>query len=283
MPARSYPTARQMRLGTELRKLREAAGMSGAKAAAFLGGERSQISHIEAGRWGVSGQRIRRLAGHYSVTDAELIDALVALAEERGKGWWDEYRGVLPPSLLDLSELEHRATYMRSVEMLAVPGIFQTEDYARAIFVSGVPGIADAELDVRISHRMARRQIFEVDSPSKFEAVIHEAALRMRYGSRKTTRAQLESLLDVCDLPHVTVRIVPFDIDAFIGSAPSMLYAGGAVRQLDTVHVDAADAGVFVDAVPLLERYRTLFGMIESVSLGIARSRDFIQRAMNEM
>lgn len=283
MPARNHPTARQVRLGMELRKLREAVGMSGTEAAAFLGGERSQISHIEAGRWGVSGQRVRRLAGHYSVTDAELIDALVAQAEERGKGWWEEYRGALPPSLLDLSELEHRATYLRSVEMLAVPGILQTEEYARAIFASGVPGIADAELDVRISHRMARRCIFDGNSPSKFEAVIHEAALRIRYGDRKTTRAQLEWLLEVCELPCIAVRIVPFDIDAFIGSAPSMLYAGGAVRQLDTVHVDAADAGIFVDAVPLLERYRTLFGMIESVSLGAAESREFIRRIMREM
>lgn len=283
MPARSYPTARQVRLGTELRKLREAVGMSGTKAAAFLGGERSQISHIEAGRWGVSGQRVRRLAGHYSVTDTELIDALVDLAEERGKGWWEEYRGVLPPELLDLSELEHRARYLRVMEMLAVPGIFQTEAYARAIFATGNPGITDEDLDVRIGHRAARRQIFDLDSPPECAAIIHEAALRMRYGGRKTTRAQLESLLEMCDLPSVTVRVIPFDIDEFIGSAQSMLYAGGPVPQLDTVHVDAVNGGFLLDAAPLLEKYRVLFRTVESVALDAAASKKFILRIAKEM
>ncbi|MYV54625.1 helix-turn-helix transcriptional regulator [Streptomyces sp. SID3212] len=283
MPARSCPTARQVRLGTELRKLREAVGMSGGAAAAFLGGERSQISHIEAGRWGVSGERIRRLAAHYSSTDAQLIGALVAMASERGKGWWEQYRGALPPGLLDLSELEHHATSVRAVEMLAIPGIFQTEAYARAIFESGNPGIVDDDLEVRIEHRLARRRIFDVEAPPEFHVVVHEAALRMRYGSRQIVRAQLESLLEVCDWPRVTIRVIPFNIDAFIGSAQSMLYVGGPVPQLDTVHVDAVDEGVFLDAVPLLEKYRSLFGMVESVSLGAEDSRKFIHRLVEEM
>jgi transcriptional regulator with XRE-family HTH domain len=89
MPPRSYPTARQARLGAELRKLRERAGMSGSQVAAFLGGERAQISHLESGRYGVSAERVRRLASYYSASDKKLINALAAMADERGKGWWE--------------------------------------------------------------------------------------------------------------------------------------------------------------------------------------------------
>ncbi|MFC9431952.1 Scr1 family TA system antitoxin-like transcriptional regulator [Streptomyces sp. NPDC056987] len=103
---------------------------------------------------------------------------------------------MLPPGLLDLSELEHRAVSFRAVEMLAVPGIFQTEEYARAIFVSGSPGVIDEDLDARIEHRVTRRRIFDRNSPPGCEAIVHEAALRVRYGSRKIVRAQLESLLE---------------------------------------------------------------------------------------
>ncbi|MFJ1890223.1 helix-turn-helix domain-containing protein [Streptomyces sp. NPDC088170] len=86
MPPRSYPTARQRRLGAELRKLRERAGMSGSEAAAYLGGERAQISHIESGRYGVSSERVRRLAAHYSASDKHLVDALAEMADERTRG-----------------------------------------------------------------------------------------------------------------------------------------------------------------------------------------------------
>src|SRR4051794_16431304 len=134
MSTRREPTARQMRLAVELRRLRDAAGLAAREAAALLGVNPVQISHIEAGLSGVSEERLRRLAAHYACTDTEFVDALVTLATDRTRGWWEEYRGLLPTSFLDLSELDHHASFRRDVAVLYVPGLLQTADYARAVF-----------------------------------------------------------------------------------------------------------------------------------------------------
>ncbi|GGT15125.1 transcriptional regulator [Streptomyces atratus] len=282
MPPRSYPTARQRRLGAELRKLRERAGMSGSEAAAYLGGERAQISHIESGRYGVSSERVRRLAAHYSATDKHLVDALAEMAEERTKGWWDDYRGVLSPGFLDLAELEHKASYIRAIQMLNIPGVFQTESYARAIIRSGISDLPADELSARVEHRTRRRDIFDRPRPTPFEAFIHEAALRMRYCEPETMRAQLAFLHEVSTWPSVTIRIIPFD-KQITGSVHSTLYAGASVPALDTVQLDSAfDAG-FLDAEAQLARYRTLLDSIESISLDTKESAQFIQRIAQEM
>lgn len=282
MPPRSYPTARQKRLGAELRKLRERAGMNGSAAAAYLGGERAQISHIESGRYGVSDERVRRLAAHYSATDKHLIDALASMAEERTKGWWEQYRGVISPGNLDVSELEHYAKHIRAIQMLHVPGVFQTEGYARELIRSGLSEPPSAELRARVEHRMRRREIFDRPTPTPFEAFIHEAALRMRYCAAETMREQLEFLTEVSQWPSVTIRIIPFDAQ-ITGSVHSVLYAGAAIPALDTVQLDSAFDGGFLDAEAQLARYRELLDSIESISLDADESRKSIQRIAQEM
>ena len=137
MPRRQQPTARQVRLGAELRKLREAAGLKAREAATLLGADSVQMSQIEFGIAGVSEARVRRLAAHYDCTDDELITALVAMATDRTRGWWEEYRGLLPTPFLDLAELEYHSAYRLDVEFLHIPGLFQTEDYARAVISDG--------------------------------------------------------------------------------------------------------------------------------------------------
>ncbi|AZM90409.1 MULTISPECIES: helix-turn-helix domain-containing protein [Streptomyces] len=282
MPPRSYPTARQRRLGAELRKLREKAGMNGATAAAYLGGERAQISHIESGRYGVSDERVRRLASHYSATDKHLVDALASMAEERGKGWWDEYRGRLSPGFLDVAELEFHATYIRVIQMLYVPGQLQTEAYARSLIRSGMSDLPANELNTRVEHRMRRRVIFDRPRPTPFEAFIHEAALRMRYCDAEVMREQLAFLDKVSHWPSVTVRLIPFDRQ-ITGSVHSMLYAGGAIPALDTVQIDSAFDGGFLDAEAQLAKYRGLLESIESISLGPEESREHIHRIAQEV
>nr|WP_127464904.1 helix-turn-helix transcriptional regulator [Streptomyces sp. B27] len=282
MPPRSYPTARQRRLGAELRKLRERAGMSGGEAAAFLGGERAQISHIESGRYGVSDQRVRRLAAHYSANDKHLVDALAAMAEERTKGWWDEYRGVLSPGFLDLAELEHWALSIRAIEMLYVPGIFQTEAYARSLLRGGVTDLPATELKARVEHRMRRREIFDRPRPTPYEAFIHEAALRMRYCDARTMSQQLHYLCELSEWPSVTIRVIPFAAQ-ITSSVHSMAYAAATIPALDTVQVDSAFDSGFLDAEAQLAKYRELLGSIDSISLDEAESNDFIQRIAQEM
>ncbi|MFE7762329.1 helix-turn-helix domain-containing protein [Streptomyces sp. NPDC057438] len=278
MVQRSEPTARQVRLGTELRRLREAAGLTTVQSAALLGVNRVQISHIELGLIGVSEERLRRLASHYACTDTWFIDALVAMAADRSRGWWEEYRGLLPTPFLDLAELEHHAESLREVAILYVPGLLQTEDYARAVFSSRVPELTGAELELRVRHRMARQR-----RVVPYELVIHEAALRIRVGDRAASRAQLAKLLDHSEAHHITVRVVPFDLDGFARAASTMTYAGGSVPRLDTVVRDVPTGSAFIDSEAQLNAFRTRFRKVEAVSLNPEQSRDFIDRLAKEL
>ncbi|WP_055493193.1 helix-turn-helix transcriptional regulator [Streptomyces sp. TP-A0356] len=283
MTTRREPTARQMRLAVELRRLRDAAGLNARQAAALLGVSPVQISHIESGLSGVSEERLRRLAAHYACTDAEFVDALVAMAADRTRGWWEEYRGLLPTSFLDLAELDHHASFRRDVAILYVPGLLQTEDYARAVFSSRVPEVTHEELELRVRHRMARRVTIEGPAPIPYEVVIHEAALRIRVGDRAASRAQLARLLELSEAKHITMRVIPFDLDDFARAASTMTYVGGPVLKLDTVVRDVPHGSAFIDSEAQLSAFRTRFRKIEDVSLDPERSRDFIHRLAKEL
>ncbi|MEW2295071.1 helix-turn-helix transcriptional regulator [Streptomyces sp. NPDC006743] len=278
MVKRREPTARQLRLATELRRLREAAGLNARQAAALLGVAPAQITHIESALAGVSEQRIRRMASHYACTDTEFIDALVAMATDRTRGWWEEYRGLLPTAFLDLSELDHYSSFLREVSILFVPGLLQTEDYARAVFSSRVPELTPEELELRVRYRMARQAI-----GTPYEVIVHEAALRIRVRDRATSKAQLNRLLDLSQADHVTLRVIPFDLDGFSRASSTMTYAGGPVPKLDTVVRDAPHGSVFIDSEAQLDAYRKRFRKVKDVSLDPERSRDFIHGLTKEL
>ncbi|MFI1731340.1 helix-turn-helix domain-containing protein [Streptomyces acidicola] len=284
MPPRENPTARQTRLGAELRKLRELAGRTAREAAGLLSTDQAKISHMEAGRIGISEERIRRLAVFYSCDDPDLVEALCAIAREsRGHGWWDAYRGFLAPGFLDMAELEHHATYLRALQPMTLPGIFQTEDYARAIYGGHIPPLPADEVDVRVEFRLKRRQIFERDVPPPFTVVVHEAALRMRIGGRKVARTQLTHLLEVAEWPTVTLKVIPFTSEDFVEATQPVFYAGGVVRQLDTVQVDSAVGGVFLGMGTQLKKYDTLLDLAERVALSAEHSRRFIHDITREL
>ncbi|MGW0819713.1 helix-turn-helix domain-containing protein [Streptomyces sp. NPDC002845] len=283
MTLRREPTARQMRLAVELRRLRDAAGLTAREAAALLGVSSVQISHIESGLTGVSEKRLRRLASHYACTDSAFTDALVATATDRTRGWWEEYRGSLPTPFLDLAELEHHATFLREVQFLYIPGPLQTGDYARAVFSYRVPELPDEEIELRVRHRMQRKVILDGPAPTPYEAVIHEAALRIMVCDRAASRTQLALLLELSEREHVTVRVIPFELEGFAGAASAMTYAGGSVPKLDTVVRDAPHGTAFIDSEAQLGAFRTLFRKVEAVSLGPEGSRDFIHRLTKEL
>ncbi|MDN3251371.1 helix-turn-helix domain-containing protein [Streptomyces mutabilis] len=279
MPTRREPTARQLRLAVELRRLREAAGLTARQAATMLGVSNVQISQIEAGLSGVSEQRLRRLASHYACTDDELVDALVEMATDRTKGWWEEYRGLLPTPFLDLAELDHHATYVQDVAILHVPGLLQTENYARAVFSSRIPELTSEELDLRVRHRLTRQE----KAAFPHEVIVHESALRIRVGDRIAARAQLVRLLEASESDRITLRVIPFDLDGFARASSTMTYVGGAVRKLDTVVRDAPHGAFLIDSEAQLGAYRTRFRKVEDVSLDPDRSRDFIHRLTKEL
>ncbi|MGX5188428.1 helix-turn-helix domain-containing protein [Streptomyces avermitilis] len=275
MPARSIVTARQQRLGAELRKLRERAGMTAREAAQAAGIAESKISMTEAGRVGVSEERVRYLASQYACDDTEYVDALVAMANERVRGWWAECRGQLPPSFLDLAELEHHAARLRSFESVHIPGLLQTEEQVRAMYAASVSGFSEEQVDARTEFRLRRQGVLD---KVRYEVVIHEAALRVRVADRKVARRQLLHIVEQSERAQVTLRVVPFDLDGFTRIGNAMLIAGGSVEQLDTVLLDSAHGGVFLDAEAQLSRYRRVINDVERAALGVVESRDFVHR-----
>ncbi|MGY1500231.1 helix-turn-helix domain-containing protein [Streptomyces sp. QTS52] len=283
MAPRSHPTARQVRLGTELRRLRESAGLKAREVAAFLNSTSTQMSQMEAGIAGVSEDRVRRLAAHYGCTDTALIDALAAMTGDRTRGWWDEYRGVLPQVNLDVAEAEHNATFLREVVITHVPGLLQTPDYARAVFGYMRPELPESELAPRVEHRTRRRAVIEGDAPTPYETIVHEFALRIRVADRQVSRAQLRQILDQIEQGHVTVRVIPTDQDGFGGAGASMMYMGGPVPQLDTGFRDGAADTAFIDVEPQLSTLRTLFRKLEGGTLDSTASRDFIHHLSKDL
>ncbi|MEU4682743.1 helix-turn-helix domain-containing protein [Streptomyces xinghaiensis] len=276
MPLRRNPTARQLRLGAELRRMRERSGMSSTEAARLLGTNQAQISNIEASRFGVSADRVRALARNYACSDPALVEALVAMAVERRRGWWEEYREILPASLLDLAELEHHAVRIRTAYVAHVPGLLQTPEHAREIFRQAVPALTPPEIEHRVSHRVKRQTILYGDAPTSYEAIVHEAALRMQFGGPFTARRQLRHILDMTEHDHITVRVIPFTAGSFPGSGQSILYATGPVAKLDTVQLDTEHGSEFLDAEAQLDRYRVVLDRMESVALDEAASRKVI-------
>ncbi|MEU2394362.1 Scr1 family TA system antitoxin-like transcriptional regulator [Streptomyces sp. NPDC007369] len=283
MPPRKAPTARQRRLGSELRKIREQAGISMTEAASQLSTDRTNMSNVESGRFGVSSERVRTWARHYGCSDETYIDALASMAEERGRGWWDDYRDDLPAALLDIAELEHHAEAFRQVQIMHVPGLLQTEDYARAVLEEAVPTLRPVDLRRRISFRMRRRDVLDRNKPPQCTLLIHEAALRMRFGSRRVAAHQLEYLVEQSERENVTVRVVPFENGGFPNAGSSTLYAYGPVPQLDTIQTDTATGSTLLDADLRLVNYRAILDRTEARSLDPEQSRGFIRKLAQQL
>ncbi|MFB7075279.1 MULTISPECIES: helix-turn-helix domain-containing protein [unclassified Streptomyces] len=282
MPPTNNPTLRQRRLGAELRKLREQAGLTATGAGQLLGVNQARISMIETGRTPVSADRVHSMAHAYACPDAALVDALAAMTGRRSRGWWEEYREHLPVGLIDLAELEHHATALRVALVVHIPALLQTTDHARALFCEAVPPLRQFEIEHRVTHRIKRQGVLHRADPPPYTAVIHESALHMGYGGSTTVRAQLRHLLDMSELEHVTVRIIPFGKGCFPGTGQSVDYLLGPVPQLDTVQLDTHHGCEFLDTEAQLNKYRSVLDRMESNALKPAESRDLIHRIAQE-
>lgn len=284
MAPKNTPSIHQRRFGAELRRMREAAGMSAPTAAELLGTDRTNISNIEAGRYGISEERLRRLASIYECGDEGLVNALAAMTGgRRGGGWWEEYRGKIPPGFLDVSALEHEAVRLRTVQTAHLPGLFQTEEHARAIFELPVPPLPRLEVELRVAHRLARQTVITRSDPTPYVGVIHEAAIRMRLGSRAAVRAQLLHLLESSDRPNVSLLVIPFEAGGFPLLDTSVLYAEASNHLLDTVQMDSPSGALFIDSPTRLSNYRTRLDLAEKVALTPSKSRDFIGSILKEL
>lgn len=277
MAARTSPTERQKRLGSEVRRMRTAAGLSAATTSALLGVDRSRLSNIEQGLRAINHDRIRALAHACDCKDETYLAALISMARPGQRGWWDRYRDTLPAGLLDIAELESHAVRMRTAHSVHIPGVLQTSDHALAVFRVVVPPLPDHEVALRLAHRVERQQVLQGATPQEYFGVVHEAALRMQFGGRKIARQQLEHLLRASERDNITLRVIPFRAGAFPGAGQTVNYAEGPVEQLDTVQVDSTHGPEFLYEEAQLAKYRSHLDWMERLALSPDESRDFIQ------
>ncbi|MDQ8704579.1 helix-turn-helix transcriptional regulator [Streptomyces sp. LHD-70] len=283
MGTRSMPTERQKRIGAELRKMRLAAGATTEHAAALLGIDRPRLANMESGVRPISPDRIQTLAANYACADDRYVDALIATASSKERGWWEKHRGTLSAGLLDIAELEWHAQRVRTAQVMHAPGLLQTEEYARAVFNAVLPPLSRLEVELRVAHRMDRQRVFARPEPLTYVAYVHESALLMRFGGAEVTRRQLQHLCTESERSTVDVRVVPLDADGFPGAGHALLYADGATPQLDTVQLDSAHGPEFTHADAQLAKYRAHLTWMDQVGLSSAASRDLIHKTARSL
>ncbi|WP_406455234.1 helix-turn-helix transcriptional regulator [Streptomyces sp. NBC_01622] len=283
MPTRPTPTERQQRLGAELRKMRLAAGRTTEYAAGLLGLDRTKVSNMESGIRATSPERIRILASNYDCADQAYVEGLVAMADFRKRGWWEQYRGNLPQRLLDVAELEWFATRLQTLQTVHVPGLLQLSGYARAIFDAALPALPKSEVELRVAQRAQRQQVLERENPVEYLAYVHELALRMQFGGPRATREQLQYVCKMSERENIDVRVLTVEVGAFPGAGHAVMYANGAVAELDTVQLDSAHGGEFTHSEAQLAKYRAHMDWWHTKSLDSHASRDFIQSIARQL
>ena len=205
------PTVLRILLGAQLRRLREARRITLEDAGKVIRASHSKISRLETGRVGFKDRDVSDLLTFYGVTDEEEREALRALARRANTpGWWHDYSDVLPSWFEAYVGLEEVATQVRAYEVQFVPGLLQTEDYARAVTLLGHDDAPPGENERRVRLRMARQVVLDKPEPPNVWAVVDEAVLRRPVGSPAVMQGQLKHLITMAQRPNVTIQVMPF-------------------------------------------------------------------------
>jgi transcriptional regulator with XRE-family HTH domain len=266
MGLRVKPSQRQKRLGQELRRLRELAGLSGTEAGALVGLGRAHMSHVEAGRTHISPEKISALLASYGCTDAQLIDVLTGMSRVTGHGWWTKHRGFQGTRIRELAELEASASRHRSFQWLHVPGLLQTPDYMRTLFSRSQPTASAATIEEQVEFRLARQQVIFDEPLPRYHAVIHETTFHMHFVSPQTMRGQLAYLLEASRFPNITIQLLPFSATAHPATpgAPFTLLDTGPLR---TVYVEHPISSMFLGDEPHIEQFCADFTKLADAAL----------------
>ncbi|WP_435062286.1 helix-turn-helix domain-containing protein [Amycolatopsis thermoflava] len=259
------PTIRRRRLASELRRLREAADLTIDEVAEKLECSASKISRIETGHVGVTPRDARDMLELYGMTGDER-EALVQLAREARKpGWWQAYKEVFTGTFVGL---EADASSLRAFQALLVPGLLQTEPYARAVIRAMRPDADESDIQRRVAARTARQQLLTDPNPPEYWAVIDEAVLHRVVGGPEVMAHQAERLLTVAQLSHVTIQVVPFGAGAHPGmEGPFLILGFPEQADPDVVYVDSTSGGFFLELPPDVRRYILMFDHLRATAL----------------
>ena len=284
MGSEHSPTVRRRRLALELRRLREAARLTCEEVAEHLECSASKISRVETGRVSVSPRDVRDMLELYGVP-ADQRESLVQLARDsRQKGWWHAYSDTMQPQMATYIGLESAASEIRIYEVSLIPGLLQTEDYARAVIRAGMVNSPAEDIERRVSLLMARQPAVVRDDPPKIWAVLDEAALRRRVGGAGLMRLQLEHLLAQAALPNVAVQVIPFAGGAHPAMGrPFIILVFPERVDTDVVYLEDLTSALYLEDVAEVDRYNVFFNHLRATALSFDDSAALITSVLKEM
>jgi len=245
----SGPTALRIVLGSQLRRLREANGITREAAGDVIRSSASKISRLELGRVGIKTRDLADLLTLYGVTgEQERADVLTLAREAARPGWWHHYGELLPDWFEFYIGLEAAASRIRCYEVQFVPGLLQTEDYARSVIEMGNPSAPAAEIDRRVSLRMKRQQVLDPAGGVKLWAVVDETALRRRIGRSWVLEDQLDHLIEMAAHPAVTLHVIPLSAGYHAAAAGAFSILRFATPELpDVVYLEQLTSALYLD------------------------------------
>jgi transcriptional regulator with XRE-family HTH domain len=275
------PTVLRILLGTQLRRLREARGITAQEAAREIRASESKISRMELGRNAVREVDVADLLTLYGITDPAEREQLLSLASQANQpGWWHRYQDVLPSWFQAYIGLEESAESIRSYDMQFVPGLLQTEEYAAAVIALGEFSLEETERLVFL--RKERQRRFS-SGCLRLTAVIDETALRRPFAEPALMRAQLEYLLDICDRPAFTLQVRPLVTGAHAAPASFSILKFASAELPDVVYVEQLTSAMYLDKAADVVRYTAAMDRISATSATPNQSKEIIRALLKEM
>jgi transcriptional regulator with XRE-family HTH domain len=272
-------------LGSQLRRLREARGVSREEAGYSIRASESKISRMELGRVSFKPRDVADLLTLYGVTEEAEREPLLGLARSSGQaGWWHSYGDVLPTWFTTYVGLEAAAERIATYEVQFVHGLLQTEEYAHAVMMSGHRGfLRKPEVERRIALRLERQKLLVSENAPHLHCVLDEAALRRHHGGRKVMDEQLRALMEYSERPNVTIQIVPFAQGGHVAESGAFTLLRFAESELpDLVYLEQLTGALYLDKREEVVSYQAVLDGLANAALDPAATRDLLHAMRDE-